>query len=99
MIIKFNFKILFPVGANKFTNEKLSNIKNSVYKKNVFDLYSNMIVNTIFLKGFDNNKRILIWTYYRDRQKKDVNKIIEKYKRENLIINYSVLPKSKKLII
>jgi hypothetical protein len=92
MINIFNFKIVIFLGVNKFTNKKLLQIKNLTFKNNVFDLSSGMIVKTIYLKSINNSKRALIWTYFRDRKHTNVNDIINKYKKSNIIINYSFLP-------
>ena len=92
MINIFNFKISVFLGVNKFTNMKLFQIKNLTFKNNVFDRFLKMIVKTVYLKDINNNKRVLLWTYYRDRNHKNVNDVINKYERINLIINYSILP-------
>jgi hypothetical protein len=34
----------------------------------------------------------MIWEYYKNRGNLDVNQVIKKYSRENLIINYSICP-------
>jgi hypothetical protein len=97
MVNKFYFKITNFLGFNKFTNEKLSKIRNVTFKNNVFDLSFNMIVKSVYLKSMNNYKKILIWSYFRDRGNKNVNDIIHKYKRSNLIVNYSILPKNKNI--
>ena len=94
MVNIFDFNITNFLGANKFTNQKLFLIKNLTFKNNVFDMSASMIVKTIYLKSINNCKLQLLWSYYRDRSCKNVNEIIEKYERSNIIINYSILPKS-----
>jgi hypothetical protein len=77
---------------NSFTTNKLNIIKNPIFKNNVFDVETNQIVKNIRLKKTNKcGKKLtpLIWQYYRDRHKKNVNEIINLYKRENLIIAYS----------
>jgi oligoribonuclease NrnB/cAMP/cGMP phosphodiesterase (DHH superfamily) len=86
-ILEIN-NLLKNENLDNFTRNKLSFIKNNNFKKNIFDLEEKKIVKNIFMKNIKN--KILLWTYYRDRNKTDVNEIINKYKRENLIINYSV---------
>lgn len=72
---------------------KVEDIKNDLFRRNVIDINNNMIVKSIFLKNNEENdklKRTTLWKYYRDRNKKNVNEIIENYGREILIINYSI---------
>jgi hypothetical protein len=78
---------------------KIENIKNYTFKKNIIDTEENKIVSSIYL---NNNKRIdnsefynknckhLIWQYYKDRNKINVNDVIKQYGRDILIINYSI---------
>ena len=94
MVNIFDFNITNFLGANKFTNKKLFLIKNPTFKNNVFDTEICMIVKTIYLKNINNCKKCLLWSYYRDRSCKNVNEIINKYERSNIIVNYSILPKS-----
>lgn len=86
-ILEIN-NLLKNENLDNFTRNKLLLIKNENFKKNIFDLEKKKIVKKIFMKNIKN--KILLWTYYRDRNKTDVNEIINKYKRENLIINYSI---------
>ena len=72
---------------------KIEDIKNDLFRKNVVDVDYNMIVKSIFLKNNEENnkmRRTIIWKYYRDRNKRNVNEIIEKYGRDILVINYSI---------
>lgn len=78
---------------------KIEDIKNHTFKKNIIDTEENKIVSSIYL---NNNKRIdnselyttnckhLIWKYYKDRNKINVNDVIKQYGRDILIINYSI---------
>ena len=81
---------------------KIENIKNHTFKKNIIDTEENKIVSSIYL---NNNKRIddsefytkncknckhLLWQYYKDRNKINVNDVIKQYGRDILIINYSI---------
>jgi hypothetical protein len=73
-------------------DSKIALIKNTVFKKNVVDLENNMIVKSVYFKQNNVDKLItrMVWQYYRHRGKLDVNCVIEKYGRNNLIINYSL---------
>ena len=73
---------------DNFTKNKLLSINNEIFKKNIFDIRNKKIVSSIYLKNIKNN--ILLWTYYRDRGKKNVDEIIDLYNNEDLIINYSI---------
>ena len=37
----------------------------------------------------------MVWEYYKNRGNLDINQIIKQYKRENLIINYSICAQQK----
>ena len=72
---------------------KIEDIKNDLFRKNVIDIDNNMIVKSIFLKNNEENnksRRTTLWKYYRDRSKRNVNEIIDKYGRDILVINYSI---------
>jgi len=73
---------------DNFTKKKLLLIKNDNFKENIFDIRSKKIVSSIYLKNIKN--KILLWTYYRDRGKKNVDEILNLYNIEDLIINYSI---------
>ena len=77
---------------DSYTNNLINNIKNPIFKNNVIDLEVKKIVSSIYLKKkskLGKNIETMIWQYYRHRGKQDVNEIIYKYQRDNLIINYS----------
>ena len=65
---------------------KIENIKNETFKKYSIDEETNKLINSVYLI----NKNLLIWLYYRDRGKTNVNDIIKKYGRNTLVINYSI---------
>jgi hypothetical protein len=78
---------------------KIEDIKNHTFKKNIIDTEENKIVSSIYLnsnKRIDNsefytkNCKHLIWKYYKDRNKINVNDVIKQYGRDILIINYSI---------
>ena len=78
---------------------KIEDIKNHTFKKNIIDTEENKIVSSIYLnsnKRIDNselytkNCKHLIWQYYKDRNKINVNDVIKQYGRDILIINYSI---------
>jgi hypothetical protein len=77
---------------DNFTKNKLLLIKNDNFKDNIFDIRTKKIVSSIYLKNIKN--KILLWTYYRDRGKKNVDEILNLYNNEDLIINYSIDKKS-----
>jgi len=74
------------------TMERLSQIKNEIFKKNIFDNERKLIVSSVYLKKRAHLKNselsTMVWQYYKSRNKINVNDIIEKYGRNNLIINY-----------
>lgn len=77
--------------------QKISEIKNITFKNNVIDIEKKKIVSSIKLiktNEYGKNKTPLIWEYYKNRGNMDVNYIIKKYTRENIIINYSNNPKT-----
>lgn len=85
--------ILFYMDS--FTTNKLIKINNPIFKNNILDAETNKIVKKIRLKKMSNCGKILtplIWEYFRDRAKTNVNNIINLHKRENLIIIYSIQP-------
>ena len=71
---------------------KIENIKNETFKEYSIDDETNKLISSIYLISFDNlkQKSRLIWSYYRDRGRINVNNIIKKYERNTLIINYSI---------
>ena len=76
-----------------YTYNSLSSIKNETFKINIFDVDKKLIVKSIYLKKLSKLNRdmsTMVWQYYRHRGKLNVNEIIKKYGRENLIINYSI---------
>jgi hypothetical protein len=64
---------------------KIENIKNETFKKYSIENETNILISSVYLK----NKNILIWLYYRDRGKINVNDVIYKYGKNTLVINYS----------
>ena len=86
------------------TEEKILKIKNEIFKTNVLDVEAKLIVSSVYLKKNNKNSIIhiseeninnrqmktMVWEYYKSRNKTNVNDIINKYGRENLIINYSL---------
>ena len=75
------------------TLEFIEKIKNPVFKKNVIDTGTNWVVSSIYLvkkTKLERTMSTMVWEYYRHRPKLDVNEIIKKYKKENLIINYKI---------
>lgn len=70
---------------------KIENIKNETFKKNSIDSEKNRLISSIYLLSNNlNKKNRLVWSFYRDREKINVNNIIQKYGRNTLIINYSI---------
>lgn len=86
------------------TEEKLLKIKNEIFKINILDIETKLIVSSVYLiknnKNKENEKnkeninnrqmKTMVWEYYKNRNKTNVNDIINKYGRDNLIINYSL---------
>lgn len=75
------------------TDQFIQSIKNPIFKKNVVDTETTWAVSSIYLvkkTKLDRVMNTMVWEYYRHRAKLDVNDIIKKYKRENLIINYKI---------
>ncbi len=80
------------------TQEKLLKIKNELFKTNVLDIEAKLIASSIYLKKNNKNKeninnrqmKTMVWEYYKCRNKINVNDIINKYGRDNIIINYSL---------
>jgi hypothetical protein len=87
---------------DEWTGKKLSEIKNITFKNNVFDIEEKKLVSSIRLvKTSKLGRKVtpMVWEYYKNRGNLDVNQIIKKYSRENLIIYYSICPqKSNKII-
>ena len=83
------------------TEEKLLKIKNEIFKINILDIEEKLIVSSVYLKKNNKNEenkeninnrqmKTMVWEYYKNRNKSNVNDIINKYGRSNLIINYSL---------
>jgi hypothetical protein len=85
------------------TEEKLLKIKNEIFKINILDIEAKLIVSSVYLKKNNKNEeneknkeninkqmKTMVWEYYKSRSKTNVNDIINKYGRTNLIINYSL---------
>ncbi len=78
---------------DEWVGQKLSEIKNHTFKNNVFDVGAKQIVSSVRLVKTSKLGRTLtpmIWEYYKNRGNLDVNQVIKEYKRENLIIHYSL---------
>ena len=101
-------KFVSSEETDEWTKNKIIQIRNPVFKNNVVDLgeydkdknaYMNQrIVSSIRLLKFNKlgkKNTPLVWEYYKNRGNLDVNVIIKKYQRENLIINYSLKPLTK----
>lgn len=87
---------------DEWTQNKLGQIKNITFKNNVFDYNEKKLVSSVRLVKTSKLGRKLtpmIWEYYKNRANQDINQIIKQYGRENLIINYSIPPNKKKIII
>jgi hypothetical protein len=87
---------------DEWTTKKLSEIKNLIFKNNVFDIEKKMIVSSIRLLKISKLNRTLtpmVWEYYKNRGNLDVNQIIIKYSRDNLKINYLICSKRNKEIV
>jgi hypothetical protein len=70
---------------------KIENLKNQIFTEYSIDNETNKFINYVHLINFGNSKKSrLLWSYYRDRSKINVNNIIKKYGRNNIIINYSI---------
>jgi hypothetical protein len=80
-------------NLDSYTKKSLLLIKNETFKINIFDVEKKLIVNSIYFKKkskLDRDMSTMVWQYYRHRGKSNVNDIIKKYGRDNLIINYSI---------
>lgn len=87
---------------DEWTKNKLSQIKNTTFKNNVFDYGEKKLVSSVRLvKASKLGRKLtpMVWEYYKNRANLDINQIIKQYGRENLIINYSIPPNQKKIII
>ena len=84
---------------DEWTRKKLSDIKNITFKNNVFDIDEKKLVSSIrLIKTSKLGRKVtpMVWEYYKNRGNLDVNQIIKKYSRDNLIINYSICPNNSK---
>lgn len=80
-------------NLDNYTKNRLLLIKNEKFKINIFDIEKKLIVNSIYFKKkskLNRDMSTMVWQFYRHRGKLNVNEIIKKYGRDNLIINYSV---------
>ena len=87
---------------DEWTQNKLGQIKNPTFKNNVFDYGEKKLVSSVRLVKTSKLGRKLtpmLWEYYKNRANLDINQVIKQYGRENLIINYSITPNQKKIII
>lgn len=84
------------IELDQWIREQITKIKNPIFKNNVVDLEAipcPQIVSSVRLvKSSKLGRRLtpMVWEYYKNRGNLDVNEIIKQYRRENLIINYSV---------
>ena len=81
-----------------WTKLGVSKIKNTIFKNNIIDVENKLIVSSIrLIKTSKLGRKVtpMVWEYYKNRGNLDVNQIIKKYGRNNLIINYSINPKTK----
>ncbi len=88
--------------VDEWTRNEIKKIKNKTFKNNIVDIETKQIVSSIRLvKTSKLGRKVtpMVWEYYKNRANLDVNKIIKDYGRDNLVINYSILPKPKKIII
>jgi hypothetical protein len=80
---------------DEWTKTKLSEIKNDIFKNNIFDYEKKKLVRSVRLVKISKlGKKLtpLVWEYYKNRANLDINQLIKKYGRDNLIINYSIPP-------
>ena len=78
---------------DEYTQNFLNSLKNEKFKENILDIEKNLIVSSVYFKKktkLDRDMSTMVWQYYRHRGKTNVNSIIEKYGRDNLVINYSL---------
>jgi len=93
------FQIEESGELDMWTQNEMFKIKNTTFKNNIFDVEIKQIVSSIRLVKTSKLGRKLtpmVWEYYKNRGNLDVNQIIKQYSRDNLIINYSISPQSKK---
>lgn len=87
---------------DEWTRNKLGQIKNTTFKNNVFDYGEKKLVSSVrLIKTSKLGRKLtpMVWEYYKNRANLDINQVIKQYGRENLIINYSIPPNQKKIII
>ncbi len=75
------------------TVKYIDSIKNPVFKTNIVDIETNQVVNSIYLvkkTKLGRTMNTMVWQIFRHRGKLNVNQVIKKYSRENLIINYKI---------
>lgn len=87
---------------DEWTQNKLSQIKNNTFKNNVFDYGEKKLVSSVrLIKTSKLGRKLtpMVWEYYKNRANLDINQVIKQYGRENLIINYSIPPNQKKIIV
>lgn len=101
-----NLDLIFQIEESgeldEWTQNKLAQIKNTTFKNNVFDYGEKKLVSSVRLVKTSKLGRKLtpmVWEYYKNRANLDINQVIKQYGRENLIINYSIPPNQKKIII
>ena len=83
---------------DEWTGKQIKKINNITFKNNIIDVENKLIVSSIRLvKTSKMGRKVtpMIWEYYKNRGNLDVNQVIKQYGRNNLIINYSINPKSK----
>ena len=83
---------------DEWTQKELNKIKNQTFKNNIIDIEEKKIVSSVRLvKTSKLGRKVtpMVWEYYKNRGNLDINQIIKQYKRENLIINYSICAQQK----
>lgn len=76
---------------DSYTLNKMGAIKNPIFKANVFDIEAKKIVSSVrLIKTTISGAKVtpIIWQYYRNRGNMNVNTIISKYGRHQLLITY-----------
>ncbi len=93
-------QIMKSKEIDEWTLNKLLEIKNQIFKNNVFDYEEKKLVSSVrLIKISKLGKKLtpMVWEYYKNRGNTDINQIIKQYGRTNLIINYSIPPNQNKI--
>ena len=81
------------INMDEKTKLVYDNIKNDNFKKNILDNEKKLIVSSVYFKKktkLEKDMTCMVWQQFRHRGKLNVNDVIKKYGRENLIINYCI---------